>query len=357
MDIGIPKETKPLESRVSLLPAAVSELIKQGHTVFVESGSGVGSGFQDSHYAAAGAHIAEDAESLYGSAELIVKVKEPIASDLAWLRPNHILFSYLHLAALPELTKQLQDIGLTAIGFETLEVHNRLPLLAPMSDIAGRLSAQIGAQLLHKPEGGKGLLLGGLPGTERGQVVIIGGGVAGSNAALMSAALGAQVTVFERNRDKLAELRKLGANVTTLFSYSEAIAEAVSSADLLIGAILVAGQRAKQVVSEEMVKSMQAGSVIIDIAVDQGGCIETTRPTDYRHPTFTCHDVLHFGVTNMPGAVPKSASQALSAAIYPWVAKLAEKAWREDMQLVGAINVAAGEICHEGLKNHNDSRE
>jgi len=354
MQIGIPKEIKPLESRVSLLPAAVSELIQQGHSIRIESGAGQGSGYSDDDYIVSGASIVPDAESVYGESELIVKVKEPISADLALLRPEHILFSYLHLAALPDLTRQLQNIGLTAIGFETLEENHRLPLLAPMSDIAGRLSAQIGAQLLHKPQGGKELLLGGLPGTERGHVVILGGGVAGTSAALVSAALGAQVTVFERNRDKLARMRALGANVTGLYSYADAIAEAVRTADLLVGAILLTGQRAKQLVSESMVKTMQAGSVIIDIAVDQGGCIETTRPTDYREPTFLSHDVVHFGVTNMPGAVPKSASQALSAALYPWVAKLAAKGWREDKQLVGAINVDAGKICHPGLKNHTD---
>ena len=354
MQIGIPKEIKPFESRVSLLPAAVKELTQQGHAVEVETGAGLGSGYTDQDYIAVGAAIAADAAALYGGAELIVKVKEPISADLVHLQPEHILFSYLHLAALPQLTRQLQDIGLTAIGFETLEVDQSLPLLAPMSDIAGRLSAQIGAQLLHKPQGGKGLLLGGLPGTERGQVVILGGGVAGSSAALVSAALGAQVTVFDRNRTKLEKLRSLGANVTGLYSYSEAIVEAVRDADLLIGAILVTGERATQLVSEQMVNTMQPGSVIIDIAVDQGGCIETTRPTDYLNPTFIEHNVVHFGVTNMPGAVPRSASQALSAALYPWVSRLANTAWREDESLIGAINVDAGHICHPGLKNHTD---
>lgn len=354
MHIGIPKEIKPLESRVSLLPAVVNELSQQGHSICVERNAGVGSGYRDQDYLAAGATIAADAETLYAGAQLIVKVKEPVAADLAYLRSDHILFSYLHLAALPELTKQLCDIGLTAIGFETVAVDHDLPLLAPMSDIAGRLAAQIGAQLLQKPFGGKGLLLGGLPGAERGQVVILGGGVAGSSATLVSAALGAQVTVFDRNRDKLLRLRGLGANVTGLYSSSEAIAAAVSKADLLIGAILVTGQRAKQLVSEQMVKSMQPGSVIIDIAVDQGGCIETIRPTDYRDPTYICHDIVHFGVTNMPGAVPKSASQALSSALFPWVTRLAQSTWRDDKSLVGAINVDAGKICHPGLKNQHD---
>lgn len=349
MRIGIPKEIKPLESRVSLVPAAVGELCKQGHQVSIETLAGDGSGYQDADYVAAGASIAIDAQYLYANAEFIIKVKEPIEADLEHLTCKHILFSYLHLAALPELTSRLQEIGLTAIGFETLEVNKTLPLLAPMSDIAGRLSAHIGTQLLQKPNGGKGLLLGGLPGTARGHVVILGAGVAGGNAALVSAGLGAQVTVFDRNRDKLAKMRALGNNVTSLYSYTDSIAEMVASADLLIGAVLVAGQRATQLVTEDMVKTMQAGSVIIDIAVDQGGCIETTRPTDYLEPTYLLHDVVHFGVTNMPGAVPKSASQALSAAIYPWVLKLATPSWREDHHLVGAINVDNGKICHPGL--------
>jgi len=351
MRIGIPKEIKLLESRVSLIPAAVSELCQNGHSVLIETMAGIASGYRDEDYIAAGASIAKDASSLYASAELIVKVKEPVEQDLALLRPDHILFSFLHLAALPELTRQLQEIGLTAIGFETLEVDNSLPLLAPMSDIAGRLAVQIGAQLLHKPQGGKGLLLGGLPGVERGQVVILGAGVAGGSAALVSAALGAKVTVFDRNRDKLAQMRRIGNNVTGLHSYSADIADMVARADLLIGAILVTGQRATQLVSEEMVKTMQAGSVIIDIAVDQGGCIATTRATDYANPTFVCHDVLHFGVTNMPGAVPRSASQALSASIYPWVERLAQASWRDNSPLVGAINVDGGEIRHPALKN------
>jgi len=349
MQIGIPKEIKPLESRVSLIPAAVGELCKQGHQVSIEASAGNGSGYQDDDYLAVGATIASDAEDLYANAELIIKVKEPIAADLEYLTSTHILFSYLHLAALPVLTAKLQEIGLTAVGFETLEVNKTLPLLAPMSDIAGRLAAHIGTQLLQKPNGGKGLLLGGLPGTTRGHVVVLGAGVAGGNAALVSAGLGAQVTVFDRNRDKLAKMRALGDNVTGLYSYTDSIAEMVASADLLIGAILVAGQRATQLVTEDMVKTMQAGSVIIDIAVDQGGCIETTRPTDYLEPTYLLHDVVHFGVTNMPGAVPKSASQALSSAIYPWVLKLADPLWRQDPHLVGAINVDKGKICHPAL--------
>jgi len=349
MRIGIPKEIKPLEHRISLIPAAVRELTEAGLEVWVEQAAGESSGYTDEAYLSAGASIAQTAEQLFKQTDLIIKVKEPIGADLALLEERHLLFSYLHLAALPTLTQQLQQIGLTAIGFETVEVAGALPLLAPMSDIAGRLSVHIGTQLLHKPQGGKGLLLGGLPGVDRGNVVILGAGVAGGNAALVAAGLGANVTVFDRNRAKLGQMRNLGSNVSGLQSYHERIAEAVAEADLLIGAVLITGQKAPHLVSEQEVAAMQPGSVIIDIAVDQGGCIETTRPTDYTQPTFLSHDVVHFGVTNMPGAVPRSASQALSAAILPWVLKLAKSDWQKDRALSAAINVSSGKIVHQAL--------
>ncbi|WP_126455209.1 alanine dehydrogenase [Sulfuriflexus mobilis] len=350
MDIGVPREIKVLEGRVALVPAAVADLCRLGHTVFVEAGAGQASGYADAAYTQAGARVVEDAAELYARSRLVVKVKEPVAADLEHLTARHLVFSYLHLAALPELTRQLQVIGLTAIGFETVAVDRQLPLLAPMSDIAGRLSVQIGSNLLHRPQGGKGLLLGGLPGVERGRVVVLGAGVAGGNAARVAAALGAEVTVFDRNRDKLAEMRALGDNVTGLHSYGESIAEAVQGADLLVGAILIPGQKATHLVSEAMVKTMQPGSVIVDIAVDQGGCIETTRPTDYSQPTFERYGVTHFGVTNMPGAVPRSASQALSAAILPWLGRLCTPEWREDPVLLGAVNVEAGKVVHPALR-------
>ena len=349
MDIGIPREIKMLEGRVALVPAAVTDLCRLGHMVFVEAGAGEASGYADAAYEKAGARIVENAAELYARSRLIVKVKEPVAGDLEHLTAEHIVFSFLHLAAMPELTRQLQDIGLTAIGFETVEVERKTPLLAPMSDIAGRLSVQIGSNLLYRPNGGKGLLLGGLPGVERGRVVVLGAGVAGGNATLLAAALGAEVTVFDRNRDKLAQMRTLGNNVTALHSYGESIAEAVETADLLVGAILVPGKKASHLVSEAMVKTMQPGSVIVDISVDQGGCIETTRATDYSQPTFQLHGVTHFGVTNMPGAVPRSASQALSAAILPWVERLCTSDWRDEPALTGAVNVDAGKVVHPAL--------
>jgi alanine dehydrogenase len=350
MQIGVPKEIKPLEGRVALVPAATAELVRNGHSVRVQAGAGLASGYDDEAFSKAGAEVVDSAAAVY-EAELIVKVKEPVEADLALLREGQLLFSFLHLAAEPALTARLCDIGLIGVAFETVQLSSGgLPLLAPMSDIAGRLSVQIGANLLHRPQGGKGLLLGGLPGTPRGRVVILGAGTAGTGAAIMAAGIGAEVVVFDRNPDKLARMRALGDNVTGLYSYADSIAEQVAQADLLVGAVLVTGERAPHLVSAVDVAQMQAGSVIIDISVDQGGCIETTRPTDYRQPTFVEHGVVHFGVTNMPGAVPRTASQALSAAILPWVEKLTRSDWRSaSPELSAAVNVDAGKVVYPAL--------
>ncbi|MDH5189624.1 MAG: alanine dehydrogenase [Gammaproteobacteria bacterium] len=350
MKIGIPTEIKVLEGRVGLIPEAAGELTKRGHEVVIQSGAGLLSGYSDSDYEAVGVKIVPDAETVYGLSEMIIKVKEPVGPELELLQKHHLLFSYLHLAAAPELTRKLQDIGLTGVAFETVEDSaGRLPLLAPMSDIAGRLSVQIGTHLLHMPQGGRGVLLGGLPAAERGNVVIIGGGVAGGNAAVVATSLGANVTVFDRSRDKLEHLRSLGANVTALYPYEHAIREAVEKADLLVGAVLVVGEKAPHIVSEDMVRSMNDGSVIVDISVDQGGCIATTKPTTYESPTFVWEGVTHFGVTNMPGAVPRTASQALSAAIIPYMLKLVEQGWEKDPQLAKGINVRGGDIIHPAV--------
>ena len=349
MRIAIPKEIKTLEGRVALVPEAAAELKAHGHEVFVEAGAGLASGYPDEAYRAAGIEVVADAAAAYEAGELIVKVKEPVAGDLALLRERHTLFSYLHLAAEPELTRQLCDIGLTAVAFETVEEGGALPLLAPMSDIAGRISVQVGTHLLHRPQGGKGLLLGGLPAAERGKVVVVGGGVAGGNAVRVAAGLGAEVTVFDRKREKLAELRDIGANVTALYAYQHALECAVAEADLLIGAVLIPGARAPHVVSAEMVKSMQPGSVVVDISVDQGGCIETTHATTYAAPTYEWEGVVHFGVTNMPGAVPRSASQVLSASLIPYLLRLARPDWRADPALLSGVNVAGGKPVHPAL--------
>jgi alanine dehydrogenase len=351
MRIGVPKEIKPREGRVALIPAACAQLIQHGHEVFVQSQAGVMSGYADSDYQRAGVTVLADAMTLYAQAQLVVKVKEPQPAELNLLRADHLLFSYLHLAAAPALLTSLREIGLTGVAFETVQEGRALPLLAPMSDIAGRLSVQIGATLLHQPNGGRGVLLGGLPAAERGHVVILGAGVAGGNAALVAQALGAEVTVFDPNRDKLAAMRSLGPNVTGLHPYQFAIEEHLHSADLLIGAVLIPGAKAPHLVTADMVRRMQPGSVIIDISVDQGGCIETTHPTDYNQPTYVWEGVVHFGVTNMPGAVPRSASQALSAALVPYILRLTQPGWETTPDLAAGINIQGGKVIYPALQN------
>lgn len=350
MRIGIPKEIKPLEGRVGLVPDACGQLVDAGHQVYLQTQAGEASGYPDGLYTALGVTILPDAAAIYDQAQLIVKVKEPIGNELDMLRRDHLLFSYLHLAADPELTRRLLEIGLTALAFETVQEGGALPLLAPMSDIAGRLAVQLGAGLLHRTQGGKGLLLGGLPAAERGKVVVLGAGNAGSNAALLAAAMGAEVTVFDRKRSKMADMRALGNNVTALYPYPAQLHQSVIEADLLIGAVLIPGARAPHIVSAAQVAEMAAGSVIVDISVDQGGCVETTRPTSYQNPTYQVSGVTHFGVTNMPGAVPRSASQALSASLIPYLPQIAGGDWRDNPALVQGINVQDGEIVHPALK-------
>jgi alanine dehydrogenase len=350
MRIGIPRETKTLEGRVALVPAACADLVRRGHEVWIETGAGLKSGFADTAFSDVGVKIAPDAAALYEKGEMIVKVKEPIKGDLQHLRDHHLLFCYLHLAAEPELTQRLLDIGLTGVAFETVELENGdLPLLAPMSIIAGRIATQVGTHLLHQPMGGKGKLLGGLPSTERGKVVVLGAGAAGANSAQLAAAGGANVVVFEKRQDRMERMMAMGANVTALYPYEEYVARELAAADLVIGAVLVTGAKAPHVISRDMIKAMEPGSVIVDISVDQGGCVETTRPTTWADPTYVEHDVIHFAVTNMPGAVPQTSSQAISAAILPWTLKLATGDWRDMPALVRGINVEKGALVHPAL--------
>jgi alanine dehydrogenase len=349
--IGIPREIKTLEGRVGLIPAACSSLVEQGHEVYVETAAGLKSGYSDADFTAVGARVLADPGSVFGVADLIVKVKEPQETELARLREGQLLFCFLHLAAMPDLARQLAATGCTAIGWETVtDAQGRLPILAPMSEIAGRLAVQIGTTLLHQYRGGRGLLLGGLPGAEKGRVVIIGGGSAGTSAAIMAAGLGANVIVFDLNRERLIELQRIGPNVTALYPYPDSIAAHVAAADLLVGAVLRPGERSPRVVSAEAVRTMNEGSVVVDISVDQGGCIETTRPTTYAEPTYVWNGVIHFGVTNMPGAVPRTAVQALSAVLIPYVNRLAAGRWEAEAGLVAGINVRAGEVLHPGVK-------
>ena len=349
MRVGIPKEIKPMEGRVALTPAAVREIVRHGAVVGIQQGAGEGSGYADQDYATVGAELLEDAASLYDWAQLIVKVKEPLDEEVDRLRSDHLLFCYLHLAANQALTQRLCGVGLTAVAFETVMDRGRLPILVPMSEIAGRISVQVGAHLTHTVEGGRGVLLGGLPGVERGNVVVLGAGSAGGAAVREAAALGANVTVFDKNPLQLERMFRIAPNVTALAPTDAALDDALAQADLLIGAVLLPGAAAPRLVSRAQVAHMPRGSVIADISVDQGGCIETTRPTTYDAPTYVEEGVQHFCVTNMPGAVPRTATQALTAAMLPYLLTLLTPDWRDDARLVDAINVERGRVVHPAL--------
>ncbi len=324
MNIGIPKEIKAQENRVALIPGSVRELTKRGHRVFVQTGAGLGSNYTDDHFRAAGAEIVADAPAVFEAAEMIVKVKEPQASELALLRPKHLLFTYLHLAASRELTTGLLATGCTGIAYETVEVNRRLPLLEPMSEIAGRMSAIVGAYYLSGHRGGRGILLGGVPGVAPGRVVVIGGGTAGVNAARVAQGIGADVTILEVDTERMRFLDITVDGVHTVFSNEANLADLLPRVDLVIGAVLVPGARAPRLITREMLRMMPPGSVFVDIAVDQGGCAETTRPTTHDNPTYVEEGVLHYCVANMPGAYARTASQALNNATQPWVILLAE---------------------------------
>jgi alanine dehydrogenase len=355
MFIGVPKEIKNNENRVALTPSGVVSFVNAGHTVLVEKGAGIGSGFVDEQYENVGAIIIESAAKVWADAEMILKVKEPLESEYKYFRPGLILFTYLHLAADPTLTKALKDSGVTAIGYETVTVNRTLPLLTPMSEVAGRMSVQIGAQFLQKTNGGQGILLAGVPGVSRGKVTIIGGGVVGTNAAKMAVGLGADVTVLDLSADRLRELDdNFGHQITTLMSNPMNIAEAVAQADLLVGAVLIPGAKAPKLVTEEMVKSMKPGSVIVDVAIDQGGIVETCdHVTTHDEPTFEKYGVVHYSVANMPGAVPRTSTIALTNVTTPYAVAIANKGVRkattESEALKCGVNVLNGEITFEAV--------
>ncbi len=347
--LGIPTEVQPLEGRVGLTPAAAGDLVRRGTEVAMQSGAGLASGYPDAAYAGLGVQLLPDADALYDWAQLVVKVKEPYAEEIDRLRSDHLLFCYLHLAANPELTWRLCEIGLTAVAFETVLDGGRLPILVPMSVIAGCISVQVGTHLLHTPQGGRGILLGGLAGAQRGEVVVLGAGSAGGAAVHAAAKLGARVTVFDKDPRQLERMHRLASNITALAPTDEALGAAVASADLVVGAVLLPGAAAPRLISRRQVAAMQPGSVIADIAVDQGGCIETTRATTYEAPTYLDEGVQHFCVTNMPGAVPRSATDALTAAVLPYLYRLLDPAWCDDPVLTGAINVRDGQVVHPAL--------
>ncbi len=360
MIVGVPKEVKTREYRVGLTPAGTRALVEDGHTVLVEVEAGSGSGLKNEQYVAAGATLISSAAELYAQSELLIKVKEPQPEEFALLQPRQILFTYLHLAPARELTLLLLDKQITGIAYETVQTEDgSLPLLQPMSEIAGRMSVQIGAHFLQKENGGKGILLAGAPGVRPGKVVIIGAGSAGSNAARIAAGMGADVTVLDIDPTRLAQLDDhYGNHILTLMSNSQNIEEEVRQADLLIGAVLITGARAPILVEEDLVRQMGNGSVIVDIAVDQGGCIATTRPTCHDVPIHLAHGVLHYGVANMPGAVSRTSTFALTNSTLPYARKIAglgaEKAVAGDYALHKGLNTYRGRLCKETVGNSLD---
>lgn len=355
MLIGVPKEIKTHEYRVGMVPSGVRELTNKGHRVMVEAGAGVGIGISDADYQHAGAEIIQDVKTLYDKAELIVKVKELQQQEFTLLHEGQILFAYLHLAPDPEQTKALISSGCTAIAYETVtDDHNRLPLLSPMSEVAGRMSIQAGAHCLEKAQGGRGVLLGGVPGVKSADVVVIGGGVAGTNAVRMAMGMEAQVTVLDKSLNRLKELDfQFGSKINTVYSTADAIEKYVLHADLVVGAVLVPGAAAPKLVSREMIKQMKPGSVVVDLAIDQGGCFETSRPTTHAEPTYVVDGVVHYCVTNMPGAVARTATFALNNATLPFILSLANRglknALTENHHLLQGLNIHKGKITYQAV--------
>ncbi len=349
MRVGVPKEIKDHEDRVGLVPSSVAELVRHGHEVLIQAGAGLGAGLEDAQYVAAGARIVPDVEAIFRDAELIVKVKEPLIPERKKLRAGQVLFTYLHLAPDAEQTQDLLKSGVTAIAYETVtSPYGTLPLLTPMSEIAGRLAPQVGARYLESTSGGRGVLLGGVPGVPPGEVVVLGGGVSGTHAATIALGMGATVTVVDRSAEVLRRIAVQLPGARTIFSTHDALVQVVRRADLLIGAVLVPGAAAPKLITREMVSTMKTGSVLVDIAIDQGGCSETSKPTSHSDPVYVVDGVTHFCVTNMPGAVSRTSTFALNNATLPFVLALADKGWRraiaDDAHLRNGLNVHAGTL-------------
>lgn len=354
MNIGVPREIKNNEFRVAITPSGVREFIKHGHSVFIETNAGVGSAISDDDYRKVGATIVSTADEIWNKSELVLKVKEPIAAEHSRMRKGQVLFTYLHLAASRECTDALIKSGITAIAYETVEVNGGLPLLAPMSEVAGRMAAQVGAAALQKSAGGRGVLLGGVPGVRPGKVLVLGGGTAGLAAATIAHGMRADVTVADVNQRRLGEIDQIfGGTVTTLMSNTHEIEEQALEADLIIGAVLVHGAKAPKLITNELVKKMKRGAVLVDIAIDQGGCFEDSKPTTHADPTFAVHDTLFYCVANMPGAVPFTSTFALSNATLPYALALANKGWKEalrqDAALAKGLNVHDGKIYYHAV--------
>lgn len=357
MIIGVPKEIKNNENRVGLTPAGVSALAKAGHQVFVQATAGVGSGFSDAEYTEAGASMLPTIEEVYGKAEMIIKVKEPIASEYPLIKENQLLFTYFHFASYEPLTTAMIERKAVCLAYETVEKKDRsLPLLIPMSEVAGRMSIQEGAKYLEKPMGGRGILLGGVPGVKPAQVLILGGGIVGIQAAKMAAGLAADVTIMDISIPRLRDLDDiLPKNVKTVYSNEYNIREAVKTADLIIGAVLIPGAKAPHLITRDMLKLMKPGTVLVDVAVDQGGCIETCKPTTHENPTFEIDGIIHYCVANMPGAVPYTSTLALTNATLPYALQLANKGWKkacaDNEELRLGLNVVEGKVVYKGVSD------
>ena len=355
MKIGVPTEIKAQESRVGLTPISVQELTNHGHEVIIQENAGFGAGFENADYEKVGAKIAPSAGDIFNDSDMIVKVKEPLSSEVSMLRENQILFTYLHLSAAPDLTKGLVNSKSICIAYETVtDEYKRLPLLAPMSAVAGRMSIQAGARSLEKPLGGRGLLIGGAPGVNPGSVLILGGGVVGENAAIIAAGMQSKVFIVDKSEERLNQLKsKFGESITTLLSNEIKLEELVEDCDLLIGGVLIPGANAPKLVSKEMIKKMKRGSVIVDVAIDQGGCVETSKPTTHADPTYIVDDVVHYCVANMPGGVPMTSTLALNAATLPFVLKLAQEGYKNalasDANFLAGLNVCQGNITYKAV--------
>ena len=355
MKIGVPTEIKAQESRVGLTPISVQELTNHGHEVIIQDNAGFGAGFENADYEKVGAKIAPSAGDIFNDSNMIVKVKEPLSNEVSMLRENQILFTYLHLSAAPDLTKGLVNSKSICIAYETVtDEYKRLPLLAPMSAVAGRMSIQAGARSLEKPLGGRGLLIGGAPGVNPGSVLILGGGVVGENAAIIAAGMQSKVFIVDKSEERLNQLKsKFGESITTLLSNEIKLEELVEDCDLLIGGVLIPGANAPKLVSKEMIKKMKRGSVIVDVAIDQGGCVETSKPTTHADPTYIVDDVVHYCVANMPGGVPMTSTLALNAATLPFVLKLAQEGYKNalasDANFLAGLNVCQGNITYKAV--------
>jgi alanine dehydrogenase len=354
MIIGVPKEIKNNENRVALTPAGTAELVKRGHSVLVERNAGAGSGFQDQEYAAAGATIINDAADVFGKAEMIIKVKEPVEQEYKLIHKNQLIFTYFHFASYEPLTRAMIEQGAVCLAYETVERDGTLPLLIPMSEVAGRMAIQEGAKYLEKPLKGRGILLGGVPGVKPAKVIVLGGGIVGTNSAKIAAGMGADVTILDVNINRLRYLDDvMPKNVHTLVSNEYTIREIIKDADLIVGGVLVPGAKAPKLITRDMLKSMRPGTVLVDVAVDQGGCIETCRPTTHEDPTFIIDDVVHYCVANMPGAVPYTSTLALTNATLPYAIRLAGLGWKkacqENYDLRCGLNIIQGEVVYKGV--------